>query len=177
MPVKTGYYTLTADVPNPKPDRRKKRQLAAQAVWPAGTVVYVKDNAERDFRQAEQIAGEKLPTDTVLEPRGIIRFKDNSEVQYHFAAGEFATKFPEMIQGNGVIHAMVETPKTVGQIIKQADWTAEGLLALLVELGHVDIGTIDAIKHHDLTPDITDEGDGWKQRDAATDAFYKKHGI
>ena len=25
--------------------------------------------------------------------------------------------------------------------------------------------------------EITDEGDGWKARDAATDAFYKKHGI
>lgn len=177
MPVKTGYYTLTADVTNPRPDRRKKRQLAAKAVWPAGTVVYVKDYCERDFRQAEQLAGEKLPADTVLEPRGIIRFKDNSEVSYHFNAGEFAAKFPEMIQGNGVIHAMVETPKTVGQILKQADWTADDLLALLVELGHLDINTLDSIKQHDLTPDISEEGDGWKRRDEVSDAFRKKHGL
>lgn len=175
MAVSTGFYKLTADVTNPKPDRRKKRRWDAKPVWPAGTVVFVTDRTDRDFREAERLAGERLPEEGKGEPRGTIRFPDNSEVAYHFAAGELVARYPEMVQGNGIVHAMVETPKSVGQILKQADWTAEGLLALLVELGHVSIGTLDGIKQHDICPELGN--DQWKERDDINDKFYKKHGL
>jgi hypothetical protein len=35
--MKQGYYTLTADVKNPTPDRRSKRRLDKADVWPKGS--------------------------------------------------------------------------------------------------------------------------------------------
>jgi len=168
--MKTGYYKLTADVQNPKPDKRSKR-LDAQPVWKAGTIVWLSNDAPKAFERAEREAGERLPEEAMPDDFGTIRFKDNSVVLFDTA--DKAHKFKEEVQGNPMIAVLVPAEKTLGQILKQADWTPEGLLGLLIDMGKITLNDVDAIKHHDLTPELAN--DEWQTRDAANDAFYKRH--
>lgn len=169
--MQTGYYKLTADVQNPKPDKRSKRRIDAQPVWKAGTVVWLTNDAPKTFERLQKDAGERLPPEAMPDDFGAIRFSDNSVVLFDTADKEH--KFKEEVQGNPMIPLLVPAEKTLGQIIKQADWTPEGLLGLLIDTGKITIGDVDAIKHHDLTPDVANED--WQTRDAANDAFYKRH--
>lgn len=41
--LKEGHYVLSRDVENPRPDRRKARELRAKPVWSAGTRLYVRE--------------------------------------------------------------------------------------------------------------------------------------
>lgn len=171
--MQSGYYKLTQDVTNPKPDRRSKRRLDCASVWPAGTVVYIKNDAARVFQQAQEAAGERLPDDAMPEPLGSISFKDGTQVQFNLGLRD--TRFPEETQGNGILAALTPATKTLGQVLKQADWTAEGLLALLIDTGKITLADVEAIKHHDLTPE--EDGNECKVRDAALENFYRRHEI
>jgi hypothetical protein len=84
-------------------------------------------------------------------------------------------RYPEYTQGNAILGAVAESEKTLGLVLKQADWRAEDLLGLLIDMGKITVEDVDAIKKHDLTPDVA--GNDWKTRDAATEAFQKRHGI
>ena len=175
--MKQGYYTLTKDVKNPKPDRRSKRRMDAAEVWKAGTVVFVTDRRGRVLRQAEQTAGERLDlTEDSIPEQGEIRFSDNTQVLYSKDTSEFVERHKdEYKQGNGILEACEPSPKTLGQILKQADWDGADLLALLVDAGKITLDDIDQLKQHDLTPEV--DGNNWQVRDAATDAFRKRHGL
>ena len=59
--------------------------------------------------------------------------------------------------------------------VKQADWNADGLLALLIDAGKITLNDVDTIKQHDLTPEV--DGNDWKTRDAANETFFKRHGL
>jgi hypothetical protein len=78
-------------------------------------------------------------------------------------------------QGNAILDAVEESEKTLGLVLKQADWPAEELLALLIDSGKITVADVDAIKTLDLTPEV--DGNNWQVRDAATDAFRKRHGL
>lgn len=171
--VTTGYYRLTADVKNPKPDRRSKRRKDCQEVWPAGTIVFVKDESAQRLKHLQEIAGERLPEDTVVLPLGQVRFEDGTQVLFSFEGS--SNNFPEERQGNPIFDAIEPAPKTLGQVLKQADWRAEDLLALLIDSGKITLDDVEQIKKHDLTPEV--DGNNWQVRDAATDAFQKRHGI
>lgn len=171
---KTGYYKLTADVKNPRPDRRSKKRKDAAEVWKAGTVVYIRNEAPAIFAKAQTEAGERLPEDAVPEPLGIIRFDDRTQVLYDLSP-QRDDKFPEQRQGNGILAVLEPAQKSLGQILEQADWTAAQLLGLLLDTGKITLADVDEIKHKDLTPDAPNEA--WEVRDAAHTAFEKRHGI
>jgi hypothetical protein len=174
--MKAGYYKLTQDVRNPKPDRRSKRRLDAAEVWPAGTIVFITDRREGVLRQAENAAGERLglKVEDIAE-QGEIRFNDNTQVLYTLEDTDWVRQHPECIQGNGILTACEPATKTLGQVLKQSDWNADALLALLIDTGKITLEDVDALKKHDLTPDAPN--DDWKSRDKANDDFYKKHGL
>ena len=171
-----GYFKLTADVRNPKPDRRRKRSMDCAEVWKAGTVVWINDTRAAAFQKAEELAGERLqehPTDS--EPRGFIRFTDHTQVMFNLSMKAILTlEQPEHVQGNGVVNAVEPAPQTLGQILKAAYWTAEDLLAILIDTGKITLQDVDAVKEYDLAPELKTDSPEW---DAANDAFRKRHGI
>jgi len=171
-----GYYKLTAEVKNPRPDRRRKRSMDCVASWPAGTVVWIHDTREADFKRLQEVAGERLPGSAAdLKPRGHIRFADHSQIMFDLSdSTDHHKRYPETVQGNDILAACEPAPKTLGQILKQADWVPEELLALLIDAGKVTLEDVDAVKHHDLSPEL--DGNDLK-RDAVSKAFWKRHGI
>ena len=174
--MKQGYYTLTADVQNPTPDRRSKRRLDKAQVWPKGSVVFIYDRRGPVLRNAKEAAGERLDlTVDDIPEQGEIRFADGSQVLYSRDTSEFVSRHPEYTQGNAILDAVEESEKTLGLVLKQADWPAEDLLALLIDSGKITVADVDAIKTLDLTPEV--DGNNWQVRDAATDAFRKRHGL
>ena len=125
-----GFYRLTADVRNPKPDRRCKR-TDSKPVWPAGTRVYVSP-----------------PTDRM---RGYVEFNDGSRA----LVGEPETHYPEASQGNPLLDALEPAPPTVGQTLKKAWATPAQLIAMAVDMGKV---SLDDLKRWDaVLSELTDE--------------------
>lgn len=173
--MNTGYYKLLADVKNPKPDRRARRRMDCIDVWPAGTLVFVKNEAERIFKLAEKDAGERLPTDAMPAPLGLIQFKDGTQIHFNTAPAHDDKRWPEEVAGNGIIAVLTPAERTLGQVLKQSSWTADGLLAVLIELGKVTLDDIDAVKHYDPTPATKMDDD--KARDECLDAFNKRYEI
>ena len=128
IPAK-GFYRLTADVRNPKPDRRSKR-TDSHPVWPKGTRVYVNPPSDR--------------------MRGHIDFDDGSRALF----GEPETHYPEVSQGNGILDVLEPAPPTVGQTLKKAWSTPSQLLARAVDLGKL---TLDDIKALDAEMEAWDD--------------------
>lgn len=129
-----GYFKLTQDVKNPRPDRRSKRRIESAVMWPAGTVVYIHDTRESEDGS----------------PRGYIRFTSGSQVMFDLAEKQHQ-QYPEWVQGNGILACVEPAPRTLSMALKESYFNAEQLLALLISSGKVTLLDIDAFKD--------DEGD------------------
>lgn len=120
-----GFYNLTEDVRNPKPDRRSKR-TESKPVWRKGERVYVSP-----------------PSDTY---RGKIEFRDGSSVFFDAEAAEaVALTYPWSVQGNVLLDKLTPAPPTVGQTLKRAWATPKQLIARAVDLGKLTLDDIKAL--------------------------------
>lgn len=101
-----GFYVLTKDVNNPKPDRRSKR-IDSMPVWEKGLRVHL------------------LPPEG---RRGRITFEDNSYVS-------FGGNDPEVDAGNELYRYLEEAEYAIGQTFRFGSLGMDCVLALAFEKG------------------------------------------
>ncbi len=118
--VAPGFYNLTADVENPRPDRRM-RGLAHREWWARGTLVQVIPPAgERDC--------------------GAIFFTDHTSVLYGGGGKHPGTFYRR--HGDPILSHLTPAGDTLGVVVGQSPYTAADILAMLLESRVIDDETV-----------------------------------
>lgn len=119
---KPGYYVLTADVRNPKADRRC-RGFMNVPVWKAGTRVKIKPRFHGD---------EPVTTDSnQLLSEGIIEGMGGSYVLFGGGEDNYGS------QGNAILDHIKEEPERLGYVLRDNYADANHVLAQLLGNGSI----------------------------------------
>lgn len=173
-----GYYKLTQDIDNPRPDGRVKRRLSsASKTWLKGTVVHVTPLGAEIHKRAEEFAGERLPVDeTPLKNSGVVTFADGSWLKYDIDAPAYTLKhFPQDVAGNGLVQAVEPSSASLGQLLRGSAYSPVELLCLLLDAGKLKLGDIEAVRRLALAADLA-MPDG-SDRGVDAPEFCLRHGI
>lgn len=111
-----GFYYLTKDLENPKPDRRSKR-MDSVVVWPKGSRVFVKP-----------------PRDGMV---GQVEWRDGSVSYYGRVDAD-----PIYGAANEVVKHLEPAPPTVGQFVKKANSTPMQMLAYFLGTGELSFNDL-----------------------------------
>ncbi len=117
--IEKGYYRLTKDIENPKPDGRNKRRMDSRKVWPKGTLV--KAIGPGDGRV------------------GMATFDDGSFVMF---GGTGKSRSDQRV-GDELARNLEPAPDTLAIVLKEAGPSAADVLAFLIDTGAI---TLDAVK-------------------------------
>lgn len=125
--IPVGYYVVTRDVTNPRPDRRSQG-FDSVPVWKKGTVVkLVYPNGP------ESIVGEIRPSrGYAARVLFLIGKLSAADVRFH-------------AQGNELALSLEPAPPCLGHILRDAHGTAEQIIALLIERGNVSLESVTAV--------------------------------
>ena len=149
--LEKGYYRLTADVTNPRPDGRRTRHRDSQAVWPKGLLVKVKPPVE----------GYRV---------GTVEFADGGYVFYGGGGGKSNA---EQRAGDDIVRNLEPAPDTLGIVIRESVGDAGGLLAHLIESGKI---TLADVKAASAAVEAMPDGSAGADRDEYG-AMRKRHGL
>lgn len=173
-----GYYKLTEDIDNPRPDGRVKRRLSSSLKkWLKGTVVHVTPLGAELYKRAEELAGERLPVgETPVKNSGVITFADGSWLKYDIDAPAYTLKhFPNDVVGNGLVLAVEPSSASLGQLLRGSPYSPVELICLLLDAGKLKPGDIEAVKRLALAADLA-MPDG-SDRGVEAPEFCLRHGI
>ena len=138
------FLCLTADVPNPKPDRRRKYNWTARSVWPKGLVLTFVRTVEDLGKIDPAVAGHTRTRVRLSDPRSL------GDLTLAMVA-------PDELDGPAVLailaHAQVHTP-SVADVVKATCFGGTTILEALVQMQRLTVKDVqDAIAHLDAEPD------------------------